>query len=105
MANTDSTQQNYGRYKQGGTTQKIGTNIGWWQRKIFPTAVDDMVFELPMKYQHSPDLLAYDIYGTDLLGWFVLQYNNIINVNTEFVQGVRIQLPTKARLMSQLFTK
>ncbi len=105
MANIDARLQTMGRYNKGGTTAANGSNIGWWQRTVFPTSADDMVFNLPQKYEGAPDLLSYDVYGTDLLGWFVMQYNNLIDVENEFVTDVTIRLPTKSRLMSQLLSK
>lgn len=90
-----------GRYKMGGTTTVVNGQIRWWERKIFKQNVDDLVFTLPKKYEGRPDLLAHDVYGTYMLSWLVLQFNNIIDVQNEFVSGVKLRLPTSARVSAE----
>jgi hypothetical protein len=37
--------------------------------------------------------------------WLVLQYNSIVDINTEFVAGESIILPTFERAQTQILTK
>lgn len=86
-----------GRYVSGGRVEKVSNRLGWWERKIFPSSVDDVNYVLVSRYNQRPDLLAYDAYGYSHLAWFILQYNNIINIHEEFVTGSTIILPTRTR--------
>ena len=94
-----------GRYLQGGVTTVNGNRLGWWERKIFAKSLMDIPFTLIRKYDRRPDILALDMYGKSNLMWFILQYNNISDVNVEFVAGAVIMLPTKGRLTTELLTK
>ena len=100
-----SDRQDSGRYLQGGAVASYPQRIGWWERKVMPTAVSDVTFVLTPKYSKRPDLLAYDMYGTARLMWFVLQYNTIVDINTEFVTGSSILLPLSSRVFTELLAK
>jgi hypothetical protein len=90
------------RYLKGGQTVILRDRIGWWERKIFEKSIDDVQLIIGSQYHTKPHLVAYDIYGKPDLMWFVLQYNNIIDVTTEFVEGVTITLPLPSRLQMNL---
>lgn len=92
------------RYKQGGTTDVNGVRLGWWERKIYPKSPSDIPFTLTARYHLRPDLLAADVYGKDSLMWFVLDYNNISDIPTEFIEGAEVILPTRKRLLSELLS-
>lgn len=102
-----SDQQSQGRYVQGGdvTVTGGGRRLGWWERKIFPKSVSDVPFTVTPKYQYRPDRLAYDIYGNSELQWFVMQYNNVVDLFVDFAVGKTIVLPTKSRLYTELLSK
>lgn len=97
-----SDQNNRCRYVQGGTTESFPTRIGWWEREVFPSSVEDVVITLTARYNKRPDLLAADAYGSSTLMWFVLQYNNIVDINTEFLEGATIILPPAKSLQAGL---
>jgi len=99
-----SDQQYLSRYSSGGTTSYVGGRIGWWDRTVFTPSDTDITYTISTKYDGRPDKLAYDTYGRDGLAWFILQYNNIIDYNTEFVTGATIKLPTTARTFTELLT-
>lgn len=88
------------RYSYGGGTVDVGTRLGWWERIVFPTSNTDIPVLITGKYHKRPDLVAYDYFGTTSLMWLVLQYNHILDVNTEFVDGVEITLPQKSRVFA-----
>lgn len=91
-----------GRYTVGGISESMPTRIGWWDRTLFRKDPSDFPYTLTPRYNQRPDLLANDLYGTPTLMWLVLQYNSIIDINTEFVTGAVIQLPSKSRVFSQI---
>lgn len=94
-----------GRYFQGGTVDATSDAIGWWEARIFPRAPSDVEIEITSKYACNPSLLAFDAYGLSELGWFILQYNNIVDDNEEFIEGSKIMLPTAQRLNTDLLNK
>lgn len=96
------------RYVQGGTTTVNTKNVGWWERdgKLAEIADDDIiVYSLPVSYAGRPDLLSFDLYGSNNLEWVILQYNSIVDVNEEFVAGARITAPSRTRLFSSILIK
>ena len=94
-----------GRYVQGGTTQYAGGMVGWWDRRVFSKSTSDTSITLPAKFDRRPDLLAYEVYNNSQIAWVILQYNNIMDVNTEFVSGAQIILPSLARVQTEFLTK
>ena len=101
---TKSTDVSLSRYVQGGLTDVFQNRLGWWDGYVLTTAPDDIKFVLEAKYNTRPDLLAYDMYGKSTLQWLVLQYNLIVDINTEFVTGVQIVLPSKSRVFQSILT-
>lgn len=100
-----SDQQRNTRYSQGGTTEVISQRLGWWERKIFPKSPMDVTLVITRKYAYRPDVMAYDMYGKATLAWFILQYNNISDINIDFAEGITIVLPTRDRLFGELLTR
>lgn len=100
-----SDQQYLSRYSYGGTSQVTGNMIGWWERSMFASSPTDVPFTITKTYELRPDKLAYDMYGKASLMWFILQYNNIVDLNEEFVSGKTILLPTKTRVFTDLLKK
>lgn len=99
-----SDQTKTGRYAVGGLSTVDGNRISWWERTVFPTDPTDATITITRKYARRPDLVAADVYGKSSLQWFILQYNNISDVNVEFVEGTVISLPTTVRLFTSLLT-
>lgn len=94
-----------GRYGFGGGTVDFDNRLGWWERTNFAPSTTDSTITLANKYNRRPDLLSYDVYGQSTLMWIILQYNNIIDVNTEFVSGATIILPSKTRVFTEILNK
>ena len=96
-----------GRYTQGGDTETFRKRLGWWERDLDSLRRDDTDVQLTIapKYDKRPDLLAADYFGSALLMWMVLQYNHIVDINEEFVAGVRISLPTTQRVLFDFLNK
>jgi hypothetical protein len=90
------------RYNKGGQTVSYPNRLDWWERYVFPISKEDVLYTIESKYNKRPDLLAYDVYGSPVYTWFILQYNNIIDINIEFVTGTMIRLPTVYRVKTEI---
>jgi len=105
MAQMKSNYVGKGRYGYGGGTVDYGSRLGWWERTNIPQSFTDSTIILTSKYAKRPDLLAYELYGTSTLMWLILQFNNIIDPDTEFVEGASIRVPTKSRVFTELLKR
>jgi hypothetical protein len=65
---------------------------------------DDFLYTIESQYAYRPDLLAYDLYGSQNLWWVFLQRNlDVIEDPVfDFVPGVQIYIPKKSSLMKVL---
>lgn len=97
-----STDARSSRLVQGGLTDKYNNRLGWWERYRFPTSNSDVRYIIPQSRDRRPDLVAKDVYNQVKLSWLVLQYNNIIDIETEFRAGRELLLPTQQRVMAQI---
>lgn len=98
----------YTRHTQGGVCDVKKKKIGWWERRtdFLNFQADDIIIEsLPKVYSLRPSLLAYDLYQRDDLAWLVLQFNNIVDIEEEFVTGVSLRLPSRQRVQFSILTK
>jgi hypothetical protein len=101
----NSAYQQRGRYVQGGVIEKATNRLGWLEIRNFPRHNTDVRVTVRPEEEGRPDLLAYNVYGTTSLMWFILQYNNIIDITEEFISGKQLILPTQKRLTMDLLTK
>lgn len=90
---------------QGGTTEKYSKRIGWWERAPLARRSDDIHYVIADYQARRPDLVAKDVYGQVRLAWLVLQYNNIVDIETEFVAGKELLLPTQRRVIAEITTR
>lgn len=95
------------RYVQGGDTEVLSNSLGWWEKRtdILTDQSDDITFYITSEFQYRPDKVAYTIYGRHDVEWLILQYNGILDVNTEFVSGKTIKLPSPTRLFTEILSK
>lgn len=65
-----------------------------------PAEADDFKYIIENQYKHRPNLLSYDLYGTDKLWWVFAQRNMgvIKDPIYDFEPGVTIYLPKKSNL-------
>lgn len=93
------------RYVQGGVSSVGQRFIRWWEREEFITDdVTDLLYTIPVVYAGLPDLISFDYYGRNDLGWLILQYNNIVDINEELVTGAIIKLPSKNRVFYSILS-
>ena len=69
-----------------------------------PAEQDDYIYTIENQYEHRPDLLAYDLYGTPALWWVFAQRNMEIIKDPiyDFRPGNQIYLPKKSNLEKYL---
>ena len=101
---TNSSQVPTGRYTQGGLVDRFRTRLGWWERFPLERQTDDVRFTITKQFEGRPDLVAFRFFKQATLAWLVLQYNNIVDINTEFVAGKKIVLPTPRRVQASLLS-
>ena len=93
------------RYVQGGTADKYSNRVGWWERVTFTKQDDDILYQIKDYQSKRPDLVAKEVYGQVKLTWLVLQYNNIVDIETEFLAGKELRLPTQRRVITEITTR
>lgn len=93
------------RYVWGGVTEVFPTRLGWWERRIIPKAHSDVIITITPEYDRRPDLLAYDLYGKEIYASLILQYNAILDINTEFITGAELVIPSRARVEYDIVNK
>jgi hypothetical protein len=99
----NSTQKSKSRYTQGGDSFVIGTKrLTWWERRKIPHAPDDIDFEITPKYDRNPMLIAFDLYGSTELGWLIMSYNTVKDLEEDLVVGKIIKLPHRNRVIFEL---
>ena len=52
-----------------------GQYLGFLKIRPVPAYDDDILYTIESQYQHRPDLLAYDLYGSPKLWWVFAQRN------------------------------
>lgn len=101
--NKTSLAKKFSRILNGGTSELKGNKIGWWERKSIEKDVNtDVSMVLDNSVEGRPDLVAYVMYRNTSLTWLVLQYNNIVDIEEEFIAGREIFLPSRNRVYSEI---
>lgn len=94
------------RMLNGGTTEIKGNKLGWWERRdLRKDTSTDIRIKIPEIFSGRPDLLAFRVYKRPNLFWLILQYNNIVDLEEEFVTGKEIVLPSVDRTLSSLINR
>ena len=94
------------RYVQGGYSEVGEKFIRWWERvPIRKGDITDVAYSIDLRYVGAPDYIAFDYYGRNNLGWVVLQYNDIVDINEELAVGKIIILPSRERVFYEVLTR
>ena len=91
-----------GRYVAGGSTEVGQNTIEWWERTNFNSSQDDRPYVVERKFEGRLDLIAALFFNEPRMWWVIAQYNNVLDVNAEIVEGAMIWIPTSERLNSIL---
>jgi len=101
--NKSSLAKRYSRMLNGGNTELKGDKLGWWERISLPKdTYTDITFVITKQYEHRPDLVSFRYYSTTRLTWLILQYNNIVDIEEEFVAGKTLIIPARSRVFSKI---
>ena len=86
------------------TTVEPSGELGVLQIRPIPLEDDDILYTIEPQYNHRPDLLAFDLYGTASLWWVFAQRNMDIIKDPVFdiEAGVKIFLPKQSNLKTEL---
>ena len=60
---------------------------------------DDILYEIPLKYQYRPDKIASNFYGNPKLFWVLVYANEISDSPEGFYTGRRIRIPRVERIL------
>ena len=94
----------YSRTSPYFNTPENEINLEILQPRTITAEDDDQSYTIERTYAYSPDLLAYDLYGSPRLWWVFAQRNpdQIEDPIYDFRPGVTIQLPKAANVKSDL---
>jgi len=91
------------RYLQGGTVDILPNALGWWEKRIdINSDITDIEFTITPTFNLRPDKVTYLFYQRNDLMWLVLQYNNIVDINSEFITGKILLIPSPSRAFSEI---
>ena len=90
---------------QGGLTNIYSKRLGWWEKRVFKQQDDDFIITVQEYEAARPDLISHRVYGKAQYAWLVLQYNSIVDPESELVAGAEIRMPTSVRLSLDIITK
>jgi len=100
----DMSQSAYNSTSPYATTPQIYDYLqylAYWDKnvQVYPNT-NDTYFTVTSNYQHRPDLLSFDLYGTTGYWWvFAMRNPNIIQDPVyDLVTGINIYLPAKTSL-------
>lgn len=86
------------------TTKTFGSFLDVMVDRPIPKNDSDTHYEIDAVYEHRPDLLAHDIYGSASLWWVFAARNpdELQDPIFDFVPGNIIYVPKKATIVSAL---
>ena len=105
MATNNSIFNKDSRYVQGGITTVKSNKLDWWEKLPIKQDSTDVVVVISAVYNRRPDIMAKYFYGKSTLMWVILQFNNIVDINEEFIEGKEIRVPTRIRVQLELLNR
>ncbi len=93
------------RYTQGGEADIYPTRVGWFEKRLLEKDDTDTFIEIRPEEVGRPDIIAYNVYKRANLAWVVLQFNNIVDTETELTAGKTIRLPSLRRLTLDILSR
>ena len=86
------------------TTEVVNGYLDTLNYRNIPAQSDDILFTVTKNYEHRPDLLSFDLYGTPKL-WWCFQHRNMDTITDpiwSFTAGTLIRIPKKSTLERNL---
>ena len=100
-----SVENKLSRYVHGGDTTVLKNKLGWWERITIEARQDDDEFLVTGQFVGRPDLIAFEQWGRANYAWLVLQYNNIVDITEELVEGALLTLPSQRRVNTGIMVR
>jgi len=90
----------YTKFSPYGDTRQNNLYLELLTIRSVPAESDDITYTIETQYEHRPDLLSYDLYGTPKLWWVFVQRNMEVIKDPiyDFTPGTTIRLPKKSNL-------
>jgi len=90
----------YTKFSPYADTDENNLYLELLQIRPVPEESDDISYTIENQYEHRPDLLSYDLYGTPKLWWVFVQRNMEVIKDPiyDFKPGTTIRLPKKSNL-------
>lgn len=90
----------YTNFSPYGDTEQNNLYLELLRIRPVPEEADDISYTIESQYEHRPDLLSYDLYGTPKLWWVFVQRNMEVIKDPiyDFKPGTTIRLPKKSNL-------
>lgn len=94
----------YNNTSPWATTPVIQNYLGNLRIRPVSAETDDPLYKIEPQYAYRPDLLSYDLYGTNKLWWVFVQRNLDVLQDPvfDFIPGTEIYLPKKQSLFKVL---
>lgn len=94
----------YSSYSPWKKTDQSNGYLDIMTWRDFPAEFDDILFTITKSYENRPDLLSYDLYGTEQLWWVFAQRNpsTIKDPVFDMIAGRQIYLPKITTLKKAL---
>jgi hypothetical protein len=75
--------------------------MDYWNPRPVSVSMNDPVISLDRKYQHRPDLLSYDLYGTVDLWWVFMSANPDVIKDPiwDFREGMVLIIPAANNIL------
>jgi len=85
-------------------TTQFNNELDILNMRTIPNEDDDPSYTIMKKYEHRPDLLAFDLYGNVGLWWVFVNRNRDIIKDPiwDFTAGTIIRLPTRNTVTTAL---
>ena len=95
---------NYSKTSPYANTETFAFFLDVANIPLLPLDPSDTAYRIDLIYEHRPDLLAYDLYGTTALWWvFSARNPNVLQDPVyDFLPGATIYVPKKDTLTAAL---
>jgi hypothetical protein len=89
------------RYSSTQQVTKKIDYLDYWVWNGISTSLQDPIITIDRKYQHRPDLLSYDVYGTVDLWWVFMVANpdSLHDPIYDLIEGMQLTIPNATSLI------